>query len=622
MGWGGLAAIDVDVNHGGSLEYVESLPRTVTTVSRNGYHPYFLVEPGRPINNHELFPSLPGATRTQAPAYLWVRDHQMVAPPTVVSLGNNDEELSPFEYKFLTDAGGERSFDECPIAPLPGYFYLDAITNGGKVGVSRNEYPDGTRHQMLVDTAVAMRKKGKSIDEIREALYLRNERDCKPPKPKGEIDREIKGIIEGWLVTEVAIATVSESSVGGQVDSGPQNDSIFERPFPDEFVKRDGGTKRLGTDRNVKELLTRLGVVLRYNVIKKEEELLVPRHAYSIDNRANATLSYVKSWCVRAGIATENLTTYLTAIADSNPYNPVANWIESRPWDGVSRLQAFYDTVQSPEKKLKELLMRKWLISAVAAAFEPNGVSAHGVLVFQGVQNLGKTYWFNRLVPAELEVTANGMVLRPDNKDSVAQIIGNWIVELGELDATISKSDVAQFKAFTTKNMDIIRRPYAVKESYYARRTVFFASVNEMQFLTDPSGNRRLWVVECEGVDYEHNVDMQQLWAEVATIYRANETWYLNASQIKLLNNNNLKFTTIDPIEELIRRRYNWDQEHRVRRTASEVLEELNIGHIGFKEMRSAGRALRLLSGKNPRRSHGRDLYDVPPDPFSFSKPV
>lgn len=36
---------------------------------------------------------------------------------------------------------------------------------------------------------------------------------------------------------------------------------------------------------------------------------------------------------------------------------------------------------------------------AVAAAFNENGVSLPGVLVFQGSQGIGKTAWFKALVP-------------------------------------------------------------------------------------------------------------------------------------------------------------------------------------------------------------------------------
>src|SRR5690606_9294822 len=129
----------------------------------------------------------------------------------------------------------------------------------------------------------------------------------------------------------------------------------------------------------------------------------------------------------------------------------VVEWVQSKPWDGVSRVQDLYDTVQAKDewvepdtKQLKETLIKRWMISAIAAAFSPNGVSAEGMLVFQGSQSLGKTSWLKSLTPPGLELTKDGMLLRPDDKDSVKQVNSFWIVELGELDSTFRRSDLAQ----------------------------------------------------------------------------------------------------------------------------------------------------------------------------------
>ena len=132
---------------------------------------------------------------------------------------------------------------------------------------------------------------------------------------------------------------------------------------------------------------------------------------------------------------TKHVAQFLIRIADENPYNPVATWIESRPWDGVSRVQAFCNTVTSPAP-LKDLLIRRWMLQAVAAAFSPNGIAAQGILTFVGQQNLGKTTWFERLAPEELDVVLTGHTLDPRNKDSVFVALSHWLVELGELDAT------------------------------------------------------------------------------------------------------------------------------------------------------------------------------------------
>jgi predicted P-loop ATPase len=85
----------------------------------------------------------------------------------------------------------------------------------------------------------------------------------------------------------------------------------------------------------------------------------------------------------------------------------------------------------------------------------------------------------------------------------------------------------AALKAFITQASDTYRLPYARKNTVNPRRTVFFASVNDSKFLSDNTGNRRYWTIDCTDIDYRHQIDMQQFWAEVKTLYQPNTIMYL-----------------------------------------------------------------------------------------------
>lgn len=379
--------------------------------------------------------------------------------------------------------------------------------------------------------------------------------------------------------------------------------------------------KPLCTIANLKALTDALGIVVRYNVTSKTQEILVPGESFSIDNNAEASIAVLYSWCNRLEMQVGQVMQHITYLADQNPYNPVATWILSKPWDGRSRLEDLFKTVVAKNEsgdptifKLKRAMIRRWLISAVAGAFSPNGVSAHGVLVFQGEQYLGKTAWFKRLVPKDLGVVAEGMILRPDDKDSVQQAVGFWLVELGELDATFRRSDIAQLKAFLTKDKDILRVAYAKRESQFARRTVFFASVNPAQFLHDNTGNRRFWTVECESINYEHDIDMQQLWAEVHSLYVAGESWFLTKAEMALLNDHNESFLSQDPIEERIGSELAWDSD--VSRwdwkTGTQVLLDLGFERPTQADLNKATREICKRNGDQRRRTMNQRLVLVP----------
>jgi putative DNA primase/helicase len=255
------------------------------------------------------------------------------------------------------------------------------------------------------------------------------------------------------------------------------------------------------------------------------------------------------------------------------------------------------------------------MISAIEGAFNPSGVVARGMLVLQGDQYIGKTKWFKSLVPMELGVTADGVILRPDDKDSVYQAVSKWLVELGELDGTLAKNDAPQLKAFLTKQSDELRRPYAPLESFYPRRTVFFGSVNETNFLRDPTGNSRFWIIECESINYSHDFDMQQVWAEVLTFYRNGESCFLDAPEMNQLTSHNNNFQEIDPVEERVTAKFDWSSKSRNNEMSpTEVCIAIGIINPTPRDVKSAARACRKLTGTERHKLTGnRQGFNMPP---------
>ncbi len=382
------------------------------------------------------------------------------------------------------------------------------------------------------------------------------------------------------------------------------------------LIDTGGKGKPLSTIENLQEILRRLGVTVRYDVIKKEEELLIPRHTFSLDNAGNASLAYILSWCGRFNYPVGQVSDYITYLADQNLHNPVATWITSKPWDGVSRWAEFMDTVKSTNEPLKCILMHRWMISAVAAAVEPDGISAHGVLVFLGNQYVGKTKWFKTLVPESLGVIQDGVRLDPKDKDSVKQCVSNWLVELGEIDATFKKSDIAELKAFLTRKSDTFRRAYAKKESRYARKTVFFGSVNPRIYLNDPTGNRRFWTVEVTHLDHSHKLDMQQVWAEFLHMYKTGgEGYYLTAEEMAALNESNLEYTSTDAVDERLTALLDWETPEARWEwiTTTEALLLAGVDRPTKADITKASILIREINGDRAKRTSKGRLVFCPP---------
>ncbi|MBA4308400.1 MAG: virulence-associated E family protein [Sphingopyxis sp.] len=392
--------------------------------------------------------------------------------------------------------------------------------------------------------------------------------------------------------------------------------------FPDRPRPGKGAPTTIA---NVRYLMEQHGITARYNVIKKRSEILVPGIVMTPENSDNVAREHIFSLASYNEMNIGSVGGFIEAVADANAYNPVADWINSVCWDGVDRLPDFYATLRAREgfpEGLKQTLMRKWLLSAAAAALSPSGFKCRGVLTLQGSQGLGKTSWGRRLIsdpPLRDAVIKTDHHLDSGNKDSLVTAITHFIVEIGEVESSFRR-DVSRLKGFLTAESDKIRRPYARSDSEYPRRTVFYATVNQADFLIDNTGNSRWWTIPVEWIDYNHNIDMQQLFAQLAVDFHNHEAWWLTAEEEAELAFRNSKHQAISVVRDAILEHIDLGREPSPQDhvfTATEMLQ-----HAGFKyptnpQAKECGAILRELFG-DPKRINGRDKWRVPLNDSDF----
>jgi len=378
-----------------------------------------------------------------------------------------------------------------------------------------------------------------------------------------------------------------------------------------EFEKTTQGRIMATTD-NYHALMKTYGIECYYDVIKKRIDIEIPNFKPIADLKDEAHLVELENLCIKNFVPHQRVRDAMKIIAQE--HNPVARWIDSKPWDGVSRVTDFCDTVTAEDNRLKHMLMRKWLLSCVAAAFEVDGVSLEGLLVFQGKQGLGKTLWFKRLAEFNKGWLLEGATLDPKDKDSVKKAVSHWIVELGELESTFKKADINQLKAFITSKSDEMRLPYDRTFTNYQRRTAFFASVNEPEFLMDGSGNRRFWCLKVTDINPHHGIDMQQMWAEVkATLYKQGEkNWYLTKEERELLQESNEGFRTQGAVEDLLMQHVDFKPLESEKKPwqLTAMLRALGIRNPRNIDFKDASRVLTEF-GIEPRKTNGKKVYDV-----------
>ena len=103
-------------------------------------------------------------------------------------------------------------------------------------------------------------------------------------------------------------------------------------------------------------------------------------------------------------------------------------------------------------------------------------------------------------------------------------------MELGELSGLKGK-ELEAVKAALTAQKTTVRQAYAHFPIDQPRSCVFLATTNESDFLTDPTGNRRLLPVDCDVTEDRKGWDkvgidglrtfIEQAWAEVLQQYKA-----------------------------------------------------------------------------------------------------
>lgn len=373
----------------------------------------------------------------------------------------------------------------------------------------------------------------------------------------------------------------------------------------DKFPNRShiGSNTIITTLANVEFLLTSYEIEVFFNVITKKIDILFQTEEVS--------MNHIISLATLNGMATSKIPSFVATIADNNSINTAAMWMLSKPWDGIDRLLDFYETLTTREdfpSNLKITLMYSWLLSIVAATLKPQGFKARGVLTLQGKQSIGKTSWVKSLVPDPFlceQLIKIDHHLDAHNKDSMLTALSHLIVEIGELDSSLNMKGIARLKGFLTSDMDKIRRPYARSTSEYPRRTVFVATVNEDRFLIDSTGNSRFWTLPIVKINYEHGVDMQQLFAQLVVDFNNKATWWLSKEDEALLEElNNVNHKSVSVIQERIIGAINItrDNERNLPAlSASEVLMKLGIRFPSNLQAKECAAVLRELLGDSKR---------------------
>jgi hypothetical protein len=253
-------------------------------------------------------------------------------------------------------------------------------------------------------------------------------------------------------------------------------------------------------------------------------------------------------WAWRPG--RELIWSTMEQVCRERTINAVQDYFNSLSWDGVPRCHRWLaDTCGLPDSDVLRAYSLRWCIGLAARAMSP-GSKLDTCLVLTGPQSFGKS-----TICREWATIPGVGCLFSDtrfnlkDKDAYLQLYHALVYEDAE-GASSRTADKELRKAFLSSQIDRIRPPFGRKVRTFKRHTVIVQTSNSRNLLSDPTGDRRYWVVEVpkDGkADLEWlRTNREQLFAEAVARFKAGEQWWLTSAEEAMRTESNQPFRYVD----------------------------------------------------------------------------
>lgn len=190
-------------------------------------------------------------------------------------------------------------------------------------------------------------------------------------------------------------------------------------------------------------------------------------------------------------------------IAERNKFHPVRDLLENlkpkgRPTtDNIGELLPRY--LGAERSAFTTQVTKLLLYGIIQRQFSPGVKFDYCVILADELQGTGKSTMC-RMLGIRDDWFTDSLNNLDDPQKAFEAINGCVVAEMGEMLATRRAKDVEGIKAFISRTVDKIRRPYLRHSEEFPRQCVFIGTTNKPQFLPeDKTGNRRFIPVICDG---------------------------------------------------------------------------------------------------------------------------
>lgn len=290
---------------------------------------------------------------------------------------------------------------------------------------------------------------------------------------------------------------------------------------------------------------------LRYNVVLSRNEFKLKNESEFVKLDDRTINSWYNQFKQQKRTLSKNDWLRLLYSEFVGKFDPFIHYFDSLPeWDQeIDYIQQLGATVTTETPELWQKHLKKWLVGAVANSILKGDNDL--ALVFSGAQGVGKTRWLNKLLPRSLSEYIFSGSLDPNNKDSRVTCTECFLINLDELEVT-SRKEMASLKSLMSSKEIRERKAYRADAETMLRRASFVGSVNDPTFLVDATGSRRFLCHAVEQINYNHEVDMDKVYAQAYHLLKSGFVYYLEDEDRRELELSNNAFRVVSLEQECI----------------------------------------------------------------------
>ena len=192
---------------------------------------------------------------------------------------------------------------------------------------------------------------------------------------------------------------------------------------------------------------------------------------------------------------------------------------EKDTWDGVDYIAEFFECIECDGLSRDEIvdLGKSWLAGIFKKLYDKE--HNHMILI-HGSQGIGKDEFIYHLTKGFDPYVAN-LTVSNNERDNYQPLTSNLIVNVAEFDR-VNKQNIGMIKDMITAKDKTFRAAYARSEASYNVIASFIGSVNNINFLTDYTGNRRFWPLVNSKIKWSYPTDKaSQIVAQARHLYDA-----------------------------------------------------------------------------------------------------